>query len=307
MQDLDRHIEAIIFTASSPVSVQDIVGALNKAHELELDANVVLNHLESLSTKYEDEQYPFQIVEAGGGYQFLTKADYHQTISHFLNLKSRRRLSTAAMETLAIIAYRQPVTKTEIENIRGVNCDYSIQKLLEKELIAIQGRAETPGKPLLYGTSETFMDYFGINSVDDLPKLREFEASGDVLGTHPELAGLELPTPQEGAQETSAETQESDSTPEEQEEGAGMAQADLDADSDEPAEQTEASAGNQDSSEEESAEETTSEQESAEDVDSEEESSDESESVDPEVDEDIASADTDAPSTEEAEGEPEKA
>jgi segregation and condensation protein B len=238
---------------------------------------VVLNHLEGLSSKYEDEQYPFQIVEAGGGYQFLTKADYHQTISHFLNLKSRRRLSTAAMETLAIIAYRQPVTKTEIENIRGVNCDYSIQKLLEKELIAIQGRAETPGKPLLYGTSETFMDYFGINSVDDLPKLREFEASGDVLGTHPELAGLELPTPQEGALDGTQEASEDLAEAEAGEESA-------------------------DSAEEASAEDTTAE-ESAEDVDSVEGS----EEADSEVDEDVASEDMDAASTEEAEGEPEKA
>lgn len=297
MQDLDRHIEAIIFTASSPVSVQDIVGALNKAHELELDANVVLNHLEGLSGKYKDEQYPFQIVEAGGGYQFLTKADYHQTISHFLNLKSRRRLSTAAMETLAIIAYRQPVTKTEIENIRGVNCDYSIQRLLEKELIAIQGRAETPGKPLLYATSETFMDYFGINSVDDLPKLREFEASGDVLGTHPELAGMELPLPAVDAAEgekTPADADPQESSSEEQDSASPA--TDVEAPEVDAAENSE----QDDSDDSETVE------ESVENVDSEQE--DESgEAAGSEVDEEIASDHTDASSTEEAEDEPEKA
>jgi segregation and condensation protein B len=186
LEELGKHIEAILFTSDQPVEVTDLLNALNKAHGLDLDSNVVINHLEELLSKYEDSSYPFKIVHAGGGYQFLTKSDYHQTISHFLNMKSRRRLSTAAMETLAIIAYRQPVTKTEIENIRGVNCDYSIQKLLEKELIEITGRADSPGKPLIYGTSKSFTDYFGINSVADLPELKEFETSGDVMGLPPE-------------------------------------------------------------------------------------------------------------------------
>ncbi len=182
MQDLERHIEAVIFSADHPVPVSDLVNALNRALELELDANVVINHLEALLTKYEDDYFPFKIVQTGGGYRFLTKDVYHLSVSSFLNIKARRRLSTAAMETLAIVAYRQPISKTEIENIRGVNCDYSIQKLLERELIQIAGRADTPGKPLLYATSAGFMDYFGINSVDDLPKLKEFEEGGDVMG-----------------------------------------------------------------------------------------------------------------------------
>ena len=182
MQDLERHIEAVIFSSDHPVSVSDLVSALNKALELELEATVVMNHLEALLVKYEEPFFPFKIVKTGGGYRFLTKEDYHPTVSTFLNIKAKRRLSTAAMETLAIVAYKQPISKTEVENIRGVNCDYSIQKLLERELIVISGRSESPGKPLLYSTSPVFMDYFGINSVDELPKLREFEEGGDSIG-----------------------------------------------------------------------------------------------------------------------------
>lgn len=204
LAQLSGHVEAIVFTSEQPVAVADVTGALNRAHGLELDPNVVRNHLDDLLEKYADDRYPFRIVESGGGYRFMSKEAYHQTISHFLNLKSRRRLSTAAMETLAIIAYRQPVSKPEVENIRGVNCDYSIQKLLEKELIEIAGRADTPGKPLLYATSAAFMDHFGINSVDELPKLKEFEQAGQELGISPEaldpeqLSG-EAPMPERAA------------------------------------------------------------------------------------------------------------
>ncbi len=196
MHDLDRHIEAIIFSSDHPVPVADLVASLNRALELELDTHVVLNHLEALLVKYDEDFFPFRIVKTGGGYRFLTKEEYHPSVSTFLNIKSKRRLSTAAMETLAIIAYRQPISKTEIENIRGVNCDYSIQKLLERELIIISGRADSPGKPLLYSTAPAFMDYFGINSVDELPKLREFEEGGDSIGVPAEMLDEHIPSPE---------------------------------------------------------------------------------------------------------------
>jgi segregation and condensation protein B len=122
--------------------------------------------------------------ESGGGLQFLTKKEYHQTIVQLNGDKFLKRLSTAALETLAIIAYKQPITKSEIEAIRGVNCDYSIQKLLEKELIVISGRNEQMvGKPLIYATSRHFMDYFGINSSDELPKISEVLAEQVVMPT----------------------------------------------------------------------------------------------------------------------------
>jgi segregation and condensation protein B len=116
--------------------------------------------------------------------QFLTKHEYHKTIAQLNGDKFLKRLSSAALESLAIIAYKQPITKGEIEKIRGVNSDYSVQKLLEKELIVIAGRDEkAPGHPLIYTTSKTFMDYFGINTTADLPKIREVLAEQLVEGT----------------------------------------------------------------------------------------------------------------------------
>jgi segregation and condensation protein B len=106
----------------------------------------------------------------------------------------KKRLSRSALETLSIIAYKQPVTKSELERIRGVNCDYAIQKLLEKELVAIQGRSDGPGRPLLYGTSDKFMDYFGLKSLDDLPKPKEFREPSNQIG---EQAPIEEPIPVE--------------------------------------------------------------------------------------------------------------
>src|SRR5690606_26392923 len=117
------------------------------------------------------EFYAFEVIESGGGWQFLTKKEFHKTIAQLNGDKFLKKLSVAALETLSIIAYKQPVTKSEMEMIRGVNCDYAVQKLLEKDLVVISGRKEdAPGKPLIYNTSKSFMDYFGINSAEDLPK-----------------------------------------------------------------------------------------------------------------------------------------
>ena len=153
-----------------------------------MDERISLDQVESgiegIREKYQSEFYPFEVKESGGGWQFLTKKDFHKTIAQLNADKFLKRLSTAAMETLAIIAYKQPITKGEIEGIRGVNSDYSIQKLLEKELIVITGRNEhLPGKPLVYATSKNFMDYFGINSAEDLPKIKEVIAEQMVQPT----------------------------------------------------------------------------------------------------------------------------
>ena len=137
--------------------------------------------IDGIREKYRADFYPFEVRESGGGWQFLTKKDYHKTIAQLNGDKFLKRLSNAALETLAIIAYKQPITKGEVEAIRGVNSDYSIQKLLEKDLIIISGRNEDlPGKPLVYSTSKSFMDYFGINSADDLPKIKEVLADQSV-------------------------------------------------------------------------------------------------------------------------------
>lgn len=171
------HIEALIFASEKPLTSLEIVELINNAFafmEERISLDQVESCMEGIHEKYESEFYPFEVKESGGGWQFLTKKDFHKTIAQLNGDKFLKRLSTAAMETLAIIAYKNPITKGEIESIRGVNSDYSIQKLLEKELIIITGRSEhLPGKPLVYATSKSFMDYFGINSSEDLPKIRE--------------------------------------------------------------------------------------------------------------------------------------
>jgi segregation and condensation protein B len=171
------HVEALIFAADRPLPLQEIVDLLNNALaflEDRTNPDQVETAIEAIREKYSSEFYAFEIRQSGGGYQFLTKKEYYQTVAQLNGDKFLKRLSTAALETLAIIAYRQPISKAEIEYIRGVSTDYSIQKLLEKELIVITGRSEDqPGKPLLYAVSRAFMDYFGIASVADLPKLKE--------------------------------------------------------------------------------------------------------------------------------------
>src|SRR5579872_5590074 len=171
------HIEALIFASDRPLTSLEITELTNNAFgfmEEKLTLEQVQTAIDGIVEKYTAEFYPFEVRESGGGWQFLTKKEYHKTIAQLNGEKFLKRLSSAALETLAIIAYKQPITKGEIEAIRGVSSDYSIQKLLEKELIVISGRNENMvGKPLIYTTSKTFMDYFGINSAADLPKLKE--------------------------------------------------------------------------------------------------------------------------------------
>lgn len=177
LSNIIPHIEALIFASDKPLSIQDMVELINTAMgfiENLATPEMVEAAVNAISEKYDSEFYAFEIVESGGGWQFLTKKEYHKTVAQLSGDKFMKKLSVAAIETLSIIAYKQPVTKSEIELIRGVNCDYAVQKLLEKDLVVISGRKEdAPGKPLIYATSKSFMDYFGINSPQDLPKIKE--------------------------------------------------------------------------------------------------------------------------------------
>jgi segregation and condensation protein B len=177
ISNLIPHIEALIFASEKPLTTLEITELINNAFgfmEDKITLDQIESALEGILEKYRAEFYPFEVRESGGGWQFLTKRDYHKTVAQLNGDKFLKRLSTAALETLSIIAYKQPVTKSEIESIRGVSSDYAIQKLLEKDLIVITGRNEKlPGHPLVYATSKNFMDYFGLNSADDLPKLKE--------------------------------------------------------------------------------------------------------------------------------------
>ena len=149
---------------------------------MEIAVGDVLESIEAINEQLNDTGFAFQIYAIGGGYQFLTKPEYQDTVSVYLKQKSKKKLSASALETLAIIAYKQPITRSALEQIRGVGCDYAVQKLLEKDLIEIKGKADTIGRPVLYGTSQKFMDYFGINHIKDLPQLKDFATEENVIG-----------------------------------------------------------------------------------------------------------------------------
>src|SRR5947207_4020804 len=206
INNLIPHIESLIFASDKPLTTLEILELVNNAFvfmEEKVSLDQVESAIEGIVEKYNSAFYPFEVRQSSGGWQFLTKKDYHKTIAQLNGDKFLKRLSAAALETLAIIAYKQPITKGEIEAIRGVNSDYTVQRLLEKELILISGRNEKlPGHPLVYQTSKNFMDYFGLNSAEDLPKIREVLAEQIVEPTYTEQS---LPLNKAAIIETPAE------------------------------------------------------------------------------------------------------
>lgn len=187
MDFLQNHIEALIFCSPAPIKVIDIKSCLSEMFGADVPEEDITNALTRLEEKFNHDDFSFQLNKAAGGYQFLTKPAYQTSISILLKQQSKKRLSTSAMETLSIIAYRQPISRTEIENIRGVNCDYAVQKLLDKGLIEITGKAESIGRPMLYGTTQKFMEYFGINDLNELPVPKEFSTETNVIGENSDL------------------------------------------------------------------------------------------------------------------------
>lgn len=170
-------IEALIFASDDVITSNEIINAIKEidGDDTDISASDIDNCVESLNEKYNQAEISFHIIKIAGGYSFATRPDYAKYLGYLSTEKSKRRLSQAALETLAIIAYKQPITKPEIESIRGVNSDYMINTLLEKNLITIKGRAETIGRPLLYSTTDEFLKYFGLDKISDLPKPREIE------------------------------------------------------------------------------------------------------------------------------------
>lgn len=178
----ENYIEALIFASERSISVDEIRQVMEEVQTKKLNTEEVQALVGKIRSKYESLDVAMELVFINGGYQFLTRKQYYPVINQLQIQRSKKKLSQAAMETLAIVAYKQPITKLEIEQIRGVNCDYTVQKLLEKELITIMGKADSVGKPILYGTSELFMDYFGINSTADLPQLADIQTESNVIG-----------------------------------------------------------------------------------------------------------------------------
>jgi segregation and condensation protein B len=186
MQQPDLFIEALIFASENSIRLEEIMYCLQLSFEHDFAEDEVKAAIQNIKQKYAQPGFAIELVNINSGYQFLTKKDYHLIIKQLQIQRSKKKLSQAALETLAIIAYQQPVTKLDIEQIRGVNCDYSIQKLLEKELITIAGKAETVGRPIIYATSQFFMDYFGINNLNELPQLKELTPDNEAVGEQTE-------------------------------------------------------------------------------------------------------------------------
>lgn len=169
--------EALLFVSERPVPLDKIAEAMEGYDKAQLKAII-----DELNNEYAKTNRCFSVNEVGGGFQILTDPFYAPWIRKLLLKDRKQKLSHPALETLSIIAYRQPITKVDIESIRGVNIDGVLETLLDRALIRITGRKDVVGKPYLYGTTKDFLIHFGLNSLDDLPKLREFSEDDIELG-----------------------------------------------------------------------------------------------------------------------------
>lgn len=187
---LSSVIEALIFASNEPISgdkIRTII--IENEEQIEIDENTVSDFVEKLNQRYDENGLSFRIERLAGGYTFATQTKYHYWLSVFQHENAFRKLSQSAIESLAIVAYRQPITKPEVDQIRGVDSGYIIRQLMEKALIEVGGRADGPGKPLLYKTTKHFLRHFGLDSVQDLPKPREIEEilKDDDMAEHRQL------------------------------------------------------------------------------------------------------------------------
>lgn len=174
-------IQAVLFSSPNPLKEDEIYHVIQKDHP-DVSSESILLALKELQYEYQNEKYGIEIQQSGSGYSFVSKAAYYPYIVHYIETIQKRRLSRSALETLSIIAFQPDCTKLDIETIRGVSSDYAIDKLMERELIEISGRRDTPGQPTTYRTTEKFLDYFGIHSIDDLPRLNEVQVPDNELG-----------------------------------------------------------------------------------------------------------------------------
>ncbi|MBN2012928.1 SMC-Scp complex subunit ScpB [candidate division KSB1 bacterium] len=187
-------IEAIIFASDTPLTQNKILGIIE-----DIKADDVLKAIDQLNADYESTGRTFRISKIGGGYQLVTLAEFSRYIKKMYRGKAKPRLSQAALEALAIVAFKQPISRPDIDQIRGVNSDGVVKTLLERNLVTIAGRAEGAGRPLLYGTTAEFLRYFGVNEITDLPKPKEID---ELLSSGQE----ELPLQIEVAEEEEVET-----------------------------------------------------------------------------------------------------
>lgn len=170
--EIKNIVESVIFASEEEISPKQIKEVLD-SFQFKASLNDIEEHIAQLNKEYHESNRPYKIIKIAGGYQFSTKEDYAKYIGKLFTEKQKKKLSPSALETLAVIAYKQPITRSDIEFVRGVNVDYIVNSLLERELITIIGRAATPGRPILYGTTKNFLKVIGLGSLDDLPKLKE--------------------------------------------------------------------------------------------------------------------------------------
>ncbi len=163
-------IEALLFASDTPITIQKL------KEILEVDSvKDIRNGIDDLQNHYSQTESAMTIIEVAGGFQIASREDYASYVQKLYKGRQASRLTQRALETLSIIAYKQPITKHEIENIRGVNVDGVVKTLLERNLVSIEGREKAPGNPLLYGTTKYFLEYFGLKSLESLPKLKEID------------------------------------------------------------------------------------------------------------------------------------
>ncbi len=181
IEKTEAAIEAILFTMGESVEAEKIAVAIE--HDVDTTVKIIHNMMD----KYENEDRGIKIIELEGSFQLCTKEEYYDNLIRVCSQPRRYTLTDAALETLSIIAYKQPVTKIEIEKIRGVNSDRSVNKLVELELVKEVGRLDAPGRPMLFGTTEEFLRTFGVGSIDELPVI-----SDDMVEQYKEEAEYEI-------------------------------------------------------------------------------------------------------------------
>ena len=168
-EEIKRVIEAILFVSEKPLPLEEIKNVVE-----EKDSNLVRGIIQELKSEYIQQNRSFDIKEVAGGYQMITKPEFSAWLKKLYKTRFTEKLSGPALETLAIIAYKQPLTRAEMEAIRGVNVDGVLKTLLDRGLIRVAGRKDVIGRPIIYGTTKRFLEYFGLNSLEELPSLREF-------------------------------------------------------------------------------------------------------------------------------------
>jgi segregation and condensation protein B len=173
--EIKKILEALIFASDTPITENRIKNVV-----MELDSAQINDIVNELNSEYDQNGHAFKIAQLAGGFQFVTRSEYAQYIKKYYKGRAKSRLSRAALETLAIVAFKQPISRPEIDSIRGVNSDGVVKNLLERNLICITGRSEHIGRALLYSTTPEFLQYFGVNDIADLPKPKEIE---ELLGS----------------------------------------------------------------------------------------------------------------------------